>query len=385
MNRIKVVDFLYYAYLFVVVLLSTIGMSSGNAMYVLFVLTGSIFVITRILSNEYDPKYLLVVVASVSLGVLAYLVSHRFTLLLTALLLVGAKGLEVRTLIGVFLSAKIAGLVLVVLFVASGVFEVELYQYYKMAVDGYLTRIRINGSSLNVMHLSFLAIIFLSFYLLRGRFNVLHYALFLTANSIIETLTNSYIGLFLGTGGLALCLLCQYSSSFRKRFVKWSTAIIPLLIALSFGTAFLYGGTLIDTLDRLFQGRIYYNHFLLTNYPPTLFGRGVLGIEANYDNSFVFIFVAYGILVFLLLFGLMQKLVAQLKQENDWTALVIVVIYLIAALSESFYPAAAVNPSLFFLVAMLGCSLPRGARRCGVISRDRYFQNNEHAKEGPKR
>ena len=256
MNRIKVVDFLYYAYLFVVVLLSTIGMSSGNAMYVLFVLTGSIFVITRILSNEYDPKYLLVVVASVSLGVLAYLVSHRFTLLLTALLLVGAKGLEVRTLIGVFLSAKIAGLVLVVLFVASGVFEVELYQYYKMAVDGYLTRIRINGSSLNVMHLSFLAIIFLSFYLLRGRFNVLHYALFLTANSIIETLTNSYIGLFLGTGGLALCLLCQYSSSFRKRFVKWSTAIIPLLIALSFGTAFLYGGTLIDTLDRLFQGRI---------------------------------------------------------------------------------------------------------------------------------
>ena len=206
MNRIKVVDFLYYAYLFVVVLLSTIGMSSGNAMYVLFVLTGSIFVITRILSNEYDPKYLLVVVASVSLGVLAYLVSHRFTLLLTALLLVGAKGLEVRTLIGVFLSAKIAGLVLVVLFVASGVFEVELYQYYKMAVDGYLTRIRINGSSLNVMHLSFLAIIFLSFYLLRGRFNVLHYALFLTANSIIETLTNSYIGLFLGTGGLALCL-----------------------------------------------------------------------------------------------------------------------------------------------------------------------------------
>lgn len=79
----------------------------------------------------------------------------------------------------------------------------------------------------------------------------------------------------------------------------------------------------------------------------------MLTSEGNFDNSYVFVFVAYGLIAFILLFGSMQLIVKRLKETRDWASLAFVVIYMIAALSESFYPAAAVNPSLFLLVPLL--------------------------------
>lgn len=79
----------------------------------------------------------------------------------------------------------------------------------------------------------------------------------------------------------------------------------------------------------------------------------MLTSEGNFDNSYVFVFVAYGLIAFILLFGSMQLIVKRLKETRDWASLAFVVIYMIAGLSESFYPAAAVNPSLFLLVPLL--------------------------------
>ena len=49
----------------------------------------------------------------------------------------------------------------------------------------------------------------------------------------------------------------------------------------------------------------------------------------------------------------MQLIVKRLKETRDWASLAFVILYMIAGLSESFYPAAAVNPSLFLLVPLL--------------------------------
>ena len=350
---LRAIDVLYCAYLFSVVLMSTIGMGAGDSAYVVVVVIGAIFALSRIMSIRFSPQFLLLAIALTCLGVIEFYISRRTTLLLTALLLVSAKEIQPRLLIGTFLAAKIIGLCLVVALVITGVFGVETYQYFKMATGTYIQRVFVNGSSTTIMHLSFLAIIFLSFYMKKGRCGLVYYFGFFFLDLICANITGSYMGFLLGIGGLALFWICQHVNKFRGLLVKYSTAVLPLLLLLTFGTAFMFGhSSAVDAIDRLFQGRVYYNHYFMSNYSVSLFGHGMLSDEGNFDNSFVFVLVAYGAVTFCVLFGSIQLLIFRLKEQADWVSIALVVVYLIAALSESFYPAAAVNPSLLLLVPL---------------------------------
>lgn len=371
-SNASVAELLYYAFLFIVVLLSTLGLTAGSQIYVGSVALGAIFAVIRIVTQRYDQRSFMLLILLTVLGVIELVVSRRVTLLLTVLLLMGARGLEVRRVLGTFLAAKVVGLLLMAAFVAIGIFSVEQYSYFKMGSGEYITRVRINGSATNTLHLSFLTIWFLYFYLRRGKVGAGPCLLFAVGNFFMYRLTGSYLGLALGYGSVALFLLVQVWGGFRSFLVRLSTWILPLLLLFSFGTAVLYGKSFVADLDRLFQGRIYYNHYFLSNYPFSLFGNGMLTNEGNFDNSYVFIWVCYGAVTFAILFGAMQHRVSQLRADGDWVAICLVIVYLAAAISESFYPAAAVNPSLFLLIPLFDSKTSTEANReCNVDIRSR--------------
>ena len=353
-STMKVTDLLYCIYLFSVVLLSTLGLGASDYIYIGTVAVGGLFALTRILTTKYNSRWFFTMLMLVLLASIEFVISKRVTLFLTVLLLVGAKDIDINKLLLVFLLAKISGLVLVGLFVITGLFEIETYQYYKMATDSFVQRVTVNGVAPNVFHFSLLSIFFLSFYMKNGRLNTLIYLIFVLLNFGSYQITHSFLGIFLGMGGLCLMWILQHSSKFRKLFIKTSTVFLPAIIMFSFGSAYLYGASdFVNLLDRVFQGRISYNHYFLTSTSPSLFGHGMLTAEGNFDNSFVFVFVAYGIIAFILLFGSMELIVKRYKHEDDWVSLTLVILYLIAGLSESFYPSAAVNPTLFMLVPLL--------------------------------
>lgn len=353
-STMKVTDLLYCIYLFSVVLLSTLGLGASDFIYIGTVAIGGLFALTRILTTKYDSRWFFTMLMLVLLASIEFVISKRVTLFLTVLLLVGAKEIDIKTLLLVFLLAKISGLVLVGLFVVTGLFEVETYQYYKMATESFVQRVTVNGVAPNVFHFSLLSVFFLSFYMKNGRLNTFTYLLFVSLNFGSYQITHSFLGLFLGMGGLCLMWILQHFSKLRKLFIKTSTVFLPSIIIFSFGSAYLYGSIdFIYLLDRAFQGRISYNHYFLTSTSPSLFGHGMLTAEGNFDNSFVFVFVAYGIIAFISLFGSMQLIVKHYKRDYDWVSLTLVFLYMIAGLSESFYPSAAVNPTLFMLVPLL--------------------------------
>lgn len=352
--KTKATDALYCFYLFSVVLLSTLGMGASDVPYILTVAIGGVFALTRILTSKYDPRWFLSTLLLLLLASVEFAISKRFTLFLTVLLLVGAKDMNIKTILYAFLLAKIIGLLLMFLLVVVGIFKIEIYQYYKMATESFVQRVTVNGAATNVLHLSMLSIIFLVFYLKKGHLSYMLYIAFLFLNMVFEQITHSFLGLFLGTGGLFLFFVLQHSKKIRDLFIRLSIYLLPVIMLFSFGTAILYGSSpFVSVLDRIFQGRISYNHYFLTSTSPSLFGHGMLTAEGNFDNSFVFVFVAYGLIAFILLFGSMQLIVKRLKETRDWVSLAFVILYMIAGLSESFYPAAAVNPSLFMLVPLL--------------------------------
>lgn len=334
--------------------MSTLGYSAEDALYKVIVAFGAVFALVRIASLKYDSRYLAASMGLVILGVFALVVSGRFTLLLTILLLVSAKGLRVRDLLKAFFIAKIVGIILLGVFVATGIFKIEVHQYYKFVSASYVQRMTINGSGTTLLHLSAISCMALWFYLRSGKVGFAYYVICFVANIASYAISMSTMGLLMGFGSLVLFLLVSKSIGLRSVFVKLAKLAIPILLIFSFGTAVLYGGNaFVDWLDKLFQGRIYYNSYFLSEYPISLFGHGMLSSEGNFDNSFVFVWVAYGVVAFVVLFGSIQKMICTLAGESDWVSLAIIVAFLLVALSESFYPSAAVNPSLFMLVPLL--------------------------------
>ena len=353
-GEMPVVDFLYLCYLFSVVLMSTLGYSASDTIYVVVAAVGCLFAIMRVLALRYEPRYFAAVLFLTCISIIELAVSRRFTLVLTVLLLVSARGIDLKRILFVFFAAKIVGLVLLVVFATTGIFDVEYYQYYKMASDSYVQRMRINGSGTTILHLSVISCFALWFYLRDGRVSPLFYVLGIVVNVFTYGMVHSTMGLLMGAGSLLLFLFCQALSRSRHILISAAKWIIPVLLLFSFGTAVLYGGNeLVNRLDALFQGRIYYNHFFLTNYQVSLFGHGMLTSEGNFDNSFVFIFVAYGLVTFSIIFCSMQTVLCRLAADGAWVSIAFAAVFLLVGLSESFYPSAAVNPSLFLLLTLL--------------------------------
>lgn len=351
LGALPVVDFLYLCYLFAVVLMSTLGYSANDPSYVAVVAVGGVFAMLRFFSLRYDYRYIAIAVALVGLGFIELLISRRFTLLLTLLLLISAKGIDVRMLLATFLAAKLAGLALLLVFAVTGVFEVELYQYYKMASDSYIWRMRINGSGTTALHLSLICCTAIWFFIRNGRVSIIYYVIAVILNLLFYEIAQSTMGILMGMGSLLLFFVCQHLNWARSMLSICAKWIIPLLLLFSFSTALLYGRVdFVSVLDDWFQGRIYYNHFFLTGYSLSPFGHGMLSSEGNFDNSYVFVLVAYGLITFVVLFGAMQAAVCCLSKQDDWVSVAFIAIFLLVALSESFFPSAAVNPSLFMLV-----------------------------------
>lgn len=350
---LPVVDFLYLCYLFAVVLMSTLGYSASDISYVTIVALGGVFGVLRFFSLHYDYRYIAIAVALVGLSFIELMVSRRFTLLLTVLLLISAKGIDIKTLLATFLAAKVAGLVILLLFTATGVFEVELYQYYKMASDRYIWRMTINGSGTTSLHMSLISVIAIWFFIRSGRASVIYYATSVILNLVLYKIAQSTMGILMGMGSLMLFFICQHSDRAQSMLTALAKWLVPLMLLSSFSTAVLYGRVdAVSVLDDWFQGRIYYNHYFLTSYPLSPFGHGMLSNEGNFDNSYVFVLVAYGFITFVVLFGAMQAAVCRLSKRGDWVSIAFVTIFLLIALSESFYPSAAVNPSLFLLALL---------------------------------
>lgn len=351
----RVVDVAYLCYLFSVVLMSTLGYSSNDLIYVVVVALGGMFAALRVLAMRLSTRYVIFAALLIIFGIIAFMVSKRFTLLLTVLLLIAARGIRIRTLVGTFFAGKMIGLVFMGALVALGIFEVEHFQYYKAVSASFVDRMSINGNGTNILHLSCITCMVLWFYLRDGRVLLAFYPIGVMLNLFIYfNITRSTMGLIVGSSCLLLFFACEYSRNLRRLFVGLSRWAIPLLLLFSFGTALLYGqNEFINWLDKLFQGRIFYNSSFLERYPFSVFGQGMLTNEGNFDNSFVFIYVAYGFIPFCILFGSMQKVIADLAEAKDWNSLVLICAFLLAGLSESFYPSAAVNPSLYFLVPLL--------------------------------
>ena len=358
-----VLDLFFYILLAVCIVFQTWGYSFGDTTYIGAVALAGILAAAKMLASRYTGRDLIVCVVLLGVGLYFAAKAHRYTVLLTVVLIIAAKGIETRKLLTGFLGIKTVALVSFFVFAALGAFDVESVQHYRMTTGVFETRVLINGASTNILHLGFFTIATLWLCLKYERIRMGDVAVLLFLDGVL------YLGVTRSTAGVALtavAVLLIFASSKLKGLERSLLRLAPLApFALMLVMVFLgyaYGSSgFMDFVNKLSTGRIAYDHYWLTTYGPTLLGSDFAELigEGNFDDSFVYILVVYGFLFALLLYGAVTRLLIEIKRGGDAPGALLVVLFLIYSAAESMYPSAVVNPSLFLVGGFLFDGQPK--------------------------
>ena len=124
----------------------------------------------------------------------------------------------------------------------------------------------------------------------------------------------------------------------------------------SYITGVFYGSnSIITKLDYFFNGRIRYSNYYLTTYGFSLFGNGkvLTDLNAILDNGYILMFVQYGVIGILLVFGFLSRIIKSDFLKNDYNLFIISIFMFIYLFNESFTPNIFMNFILLFYSKIL--------------------------------
>ncbi len=376
-GQLKAADAFYYSFLFVAVFFSTIGFTFSDVLYVGLIALFGILLIVKLASGRYSLPEIAICLILVGIGAFLALRTHKFTVLLTAILLVGAHGLRTDDVLKKYFVFKLFSLVLLLSFGALGIFEMSNTEHYRMLSGAIEVRTSINGTGVNSIHLSLFTSVTLYLFFRFQNIRVSDLAICLAANFLLYfNVTHSMAGVAMTTISVALFWTCSRLRGFGRLvtriapFLPMAFFVIMVLFGITYGSS-----SLTDFVNRLSTGRIAYDHYYLTTYGFSLFGADYRQLisEGFFDDSFIYVPVVYGAAFALLLYGSVTMLLARYRSEGNTKCVLLILIYLLYSVAESMYPSAVVNPSMFLLCDLFFTSLTssdceKGSERvCGAI------------------
>lgn len=296
---ISVTELFFFAFLFVAVALQTLGFAFGDMAYMGAVVLFGILLTTKILSERYSSRDYAVCLVMLGLGVFLAWRTHKYTVLLSAILLVAAHGMDVDRILRRFLSYKIISMLALFLLAAVGVLDVTTTQHYRALTGEFETRVSINGASGNILHLGLCTVCALYCYKGYRCITVKPVLLLMLANIFLYlSITRSVAGITMTTITLALFFLCSRMPRMERLIARLAPLIPAVFLASSVAIGLSYGQSeLADFVNRLMTGRTVYDSYFLSTYGVSSFGTDYsqLILEGNFDNSYVYSLVIYGL------------------------------------------------------------------------------------------
>lgn len=363
LGNINVLNLFFYLMLMVCVAFQTWGYSFGDRVYIGAVAAMGILVVAKVLSSHYTGRDLVICIVLLGMGLFFAARAHRYTVLLTAVLLIGAKDIDSKRLLNSYLWIKTVSFVAFFLLAAAGIFEVSTTQHYRMITGDWETRTLINGAATNIVHLGYFTIAVLLLYRNYGHIRLMEVTALLAGDALLYfLLTRSTAGVSLTALSVVLMYLCSKFRRIENGVIKLAPFVPFILMTVMVVLGYGYGTSeIIERINRFSTGRIAYDHYWLTAYGPSLFGADYaqLATEGNFDDSFVYVIVVYGIVFAGLLYGSITALLVKMRKSASTSGILLVVLFLIYSAAESMYPSAVVNPSLFLLCNLLFDEEPR--------------------------
>lgn len=349
-------EILYYIFFSLLLLAKGIGLYDGQAAFKMLLIPAVIAWIGKMWLTKYTRKEFIVVVLLVCVGGIVYLISGEKGALLYIFMITGLKNVPLKRVFCV--GASVWSLAFIgltwmnALHLLQGPFKV----HEKLGM-GMIIRWGLGYSHPNVLHISYFVFVMFLVYLLDERFNLKTAVAFMLGNIMIYIYSVSSTGVIVVSFYLLLNLYWKY----RKRLNIIEMIVIqmafPICVLYSLGAPFLLRGKSFDFVNNITNTRLILAKTFLESNQPTLFGTKLSEIitsQLTMDNSYVFAFVTYGIVLFVWIvlgYGILSY---KDCKEQEGKELTIILSCLLGGVTEPFlFNAAFKNFSLLFMKKVL--------------------------------
>ena len=339
---------LFYIYLYLNVFCKGIGLDNSSKLYLILIVLGAIAVALKIMKDSFTRKEFIFISISLLVGIANFVLTLKPTLMLTCICLIGLKNIDINKMFKNILNIRVFTFILTIFLSSIGIMNNVVSNVWK--TDHLVTRYSLGYLHSNTLHLSLFLIVSLIIYIYFDKIKVKHYLLIMLVNIIIYRYSICRTGFIAIVMLLFLHFIVKNNQIIKKNISKVVLPLLLIVIFVSFFSGLMYNKIeLVNKLNSIVTGRIAYSNYYLTNYSASLFGHNISNdTNAIIDNGYILLYIQYGIVGSLYVLYIIYRIVKNIKINLDYKKAVLIIMFLLYVLTESFLPNIFMNFTLLF-------------------------------------
>lgn len=364
-STVKLSEICFYIFFSLLFFAKGIGLYDGQFWFKVCLIAAMAAWMAKQVLTDHTVKELCCLVILVVLGLLIYFVSHEKGALLCILLVCGMKGIDVKRTFRLGLAVWLLSFGGLFCLTSLHILDSSFKVHDKLGL-GRIIRWSLGYAHPNVLHISCLVLVCLIGYLLQGKFSLKWFLMLETVNLYVFMYSLSATGFLAVNVFLILTVYWELRNKFCIIEKVLIQVCLPFCIFLSLAAPVILEEPMFSVVNKLVNNRLALSQWFLQNQPIHLLGTDVGKIVTSLrtmDNSYVFAYIAYGIVFFVLMIAGYMALIYRKSKSQDGAALCVILACLAAGITEPFlFNTSFKNISLIFLGNWMFESLGEGKK-----------------------
>ena len=335
--KVKLSELFYCLFFASLLFAKGIGLYDGQKAFKLILVGAGICWAAKMIMTEFSKKELMAVFLILFLGMIVYRVSGDKGFLLYAMMVTGAKDIPLKRIFTVGMITWLLSFGMMFFLTATHLVDSPFKVHEKGGE--LIIRWGLGSTHPNVLHVSYLVLCMFAGYLLDEKMNLKWLLLLVAGNLYVFIYSVSFTGFIAVSFYLVLCtywMVRKKISLPEHILIKGGAAFCVLFSMLG---PLLIKGRIFEMINRILNTRWRLSMIYLTKYPYSLFGRRISDIvtyTSTMDCSYVYAYVAYGLVAFLLLVAGYILIIHRYCREQKGKELCMILASLAAGVTEPF-------------------------------------------------
>lgn len=361
----------YYLFFMLLFFAKGIGLYDGQEVFKAFLLISLLFWVLNMILTKYTLRETCIIAVLGLITAIVYRNTGEKGILFIFLVVTGLKNVPLKRIWYVSLGTWLLSFVPAAALTSTGIIEGP-FKVHVRPVVGFAIRWSLGQAHPNVGHVSYFVLTMLIVYVLGSRMKLRYLVWLFLGNCFIFIFTVSQTGFLITTLYLMVSGYLIYRKNISRFEYGMVQCVIPSCVLVSLLGPVLLKGKIFDIVNKLMNTRLYLSREFLTQEKITLFGSGMqlTSAEMTMDNSYVFAFMTYGIVMFMILITAYIMLTNKLVKEKKNAELAIIICIAIAGITEPFlFNTSFKNLSLLFAGNLLFKEGEENNRSIGLFSK----------------
>ena len=339
-KTVSVCEYLYLAYLSVMMIARGIGLYEGMLIYSVSLVIGIFFIGLKIISTEHTLFEYMWMIALVTFAMIVYRNTGEKGLLVCVFTMIGIKGVSMQKVFRTGAVVWSASFVILTLLAINGLIPENILMHNKHGI-GYIVCHALGYPHPNVLHVSYIVVMMFIMYSLgqQSRKKLLISTLLLMLGNIFVFY---YSVSFTGFIGATVYLIFNLYFQLRQKPSGIENVLIqmifPICVLFSIAGPVLIKGRAFDLINKALNTRYFLSNYFLTQQPITLMGSRLVVPNYRYtmDCSYVYLLIQLGVIPFILMMILYFMLIRDCVKNGRRAELAIIISLCIAGVAEPF-------------------------------------------------